>query len=317
MAIPGDRTHRVIRAIDSAGDPVTGLVIGDLSISAYRRETPGSWGTYTATPALEELGAGLYGLSFDLPPNPAWWDVRVAAAAARLSPAGWQGQTIATDLDRLAALIARPVAILSAGASLGAELPLSIVANRTRTIAVSVTDQTGAPLDLSGYTNWRIGVRTLAGLRAWESGIGTHKITGLTITGNASGLLTVTFPENLSLATAWASTTAYALGDVVRGASADLPAICVQAGTSGGSEPTWPAAPGDPISDGSAEWRMLADPATLAADAVAAGQISASARYEITGDAAGDPAKTTPIIRSSTLQIFRDEVATLYQDPSA
>lgn len=62
----------------------------------------------------------------------------------------------------------------------------------------------------------------------------------------------------------WAATTAYAL-DAKRkpvGGSSTRVYVVIQAGTSGGSQPSWPATPGATVNDGSVVWMVYAD-ATL------------------------------------------------------
>ena len=56
----------------------------------------------------------------------------------------------------------------------------------------------------------------------------------------------------------WAASTAYALGDFVKPTSANgLRYKCTAAGTSSGSEPTWPtAAAGDTVTDGGVTWEL-------------------------------------------------------------
>ena len=58
---------------------------------------------------------------------------------------------------------------------------------------------------------------------------------------------------------AWEATTAYSLGDKVKPTSGNDDGhfyICIAAGTSGGTEPTWPGASGT-VTDGTVSWREL------------------------------------------------------------
>ena len=57
------------------------------------------------------------------------------------------------------------------------------------------------------------------------------------------------------IALAWAATTAVSLGDYMEGTSGEL-GVCVAAGTSDASEPTWPAY-GATVVDGTATWRRV------------------------------------------------------------
>ena len=54
----------------------------------------------------------------------------------------------------------------------------------------------------------------------------------------------------------WASATPYLVGDCVQGASG-YAAICVSAGTSGGSTPSFSSTPGNIVTDGGAAWQTV------------------------------------------------------------
>mgnify|MGYP003133107226 FL=1 len=73
----------------------------------------------------------------------------------------------------------------------------------------------------------------------------------------------------------WAASTAYALGDTRRAATAQVTGLffkCVTAGTSGGSEPVWPTDIGVEATDGSVTWKAIssvyADLSVLAPSAI-------------------------------------------------
>ena len=73
----------------------------------------------------------------------------------------------------------------------------------------------------------------------------------------------------------WAASTAYALGNVRRAATAQVTGLffkCVTAGTSGGSEPVWPTDIGVEATDGSVTWKAIssvyADVSVLAPSAI-------------------------------------------------
>lgn len=59
----------------------------------------------------------------------------------------------------------------------------------------------------------------------------------------------------------WAATTAYALGDRVQPVTPNgFVYECTTAGTSGGSEPTWPTTPiGDTVNDGTCVWTLISN----------------------------------------------------------
>ena len=73
----------------------------------------------------------------------------------------------------------------------------------------------------------------------------------------------------------WAASTAYSLGDVRRAATDQVTGLffkCVTAGTSGGSEPSWPTDIGVEATDGSVTWKAIssvyADLSVLAPSAI-------------------------------------------------
>ncbi|MCU6710080.1 hypothetical protein M6D81_15390 [Paenibacillus sp. J5C_2022] len=74
----------------------------------------------------------------------------------------------------------------------------------------------------------------------------------------ALGTLGSTKNPNAVSAPTWAVSTAYLVGDYVKPTSGTTYIYkCVTAGTSGGSEPTWPTIDGDPVTDGSVEWETI------------------------------------------------------------
>ncbi|RLJ04402.1 MAG: hypothetical protein DRP18_04760, partial [Candidatus Aenigmatarchaeota archaeon] len=63
---------------------------------------------------------------------------------------------------------------------------------------------------------------------------------------------------NLKQPSAWSASTAYSVGDYVRPTSANgYNYECTVAGTSGGSEPTWPTTLGETVTDGSVTWECV------------------------------------------------------------
>ena len=74
---------------------------------------------------------------------------------------------------------------------------------------------------------------------------------------------------------AWAASTAYSLGNVMRAATDQVTGLffkCVSAGTSGSSQPPWPTDIGNEVVDGSVTWRAIssvyADLSVLAPGAI-------------------------------------------------
>ncbi|MDG4595480.1 MAG: hypothetical protein P9F75_07270 [Candidatus Contendobacter sp.] len=76
-------------------------------------------------------------------------------------------------------------------------------------------------------------------------------------TNNPSGVREVTSPTVVGkTASNWAATTAYAVGDRVKKVSTPTHIhVCTVAGTSAGSEPTWPTTIDATVTDGTVTWR--------------------------------------------------------------
>lgn len=55
-------------------------------------------------------------------------------------------------------------------------------------------------------------------------------------------------------AKAWQASTTYSVGDLVISTATKIIFVCTSAGTSGSSEPAWPATSGSPVVDGSVTW---------------------------------------------------------------
>lgn len=78
--------------------------------------------------------------------------------------------------------------------------------------------------------------------------------TGYTTGGETLTTKSVGFTDDAS-ASAWQASTAYAVGDIVRPTSANGHLyMCIIAGTSGGSEPTWDTTPGQDTTDNTVTW---------------------------------------------------------------
>lgn len=78
--------------------------------------------------------------------------------------------------------------------------------------------------------------------------------TGYTAGGQSLATKTVNFVDDGS-ATAWAASTSYSLGAVVRPTTANGHVyVCVQAGTSAATEPTWPTASRRTVTDNTVIW---------------------------------------------------------------
>lgn len=100
---------------------------------------------------------------------------------------------------------------------------------------------------------------------------------------------------------AWLASTAYALGEAVRPTTRNGFAYeCTTAGTSGGSEPTWPTTPGNTVNDGTAVWTCRAN-YSLAQGSLAGGDFT-----KANGDTSG---RKTTVAAKSGLSIHTSGTA--------
>jgi hypothetical protein len=101
-----------------------------------------------------------------------------------------------------------------------------------------------------------------------------------------------------SWTTAWAATTAYNAGDVIRpGTGNGFLYVCVTAGTSAGTTPTFPTVVGQTVTDGGAVWSCLGESITVWSSAAAQWTSATfSAQYGVIYDAATGVGTTEPLI---------------------
>lgn len=82
--------------------------------------------------------------------------------------------------------------------------------------------------------------------------------TGYTANGQALASKTLALTVANSWSTAWAASTAYTAGQIVRPTTGNgFVYRCVVGGTSGGSEPTWPTTPFQTVADGGVTWACV------------------------------------------------------------
>lgn len=88
--------------------------------------------------------------------------------------------------------------------------------------------------------------------------VSSAEVAGTNYTAGGKALTTVTVTKTAanSWATTWAASTAYKLGDIVRPTSGNGYVYrCTVAGTSAGSEPTWPTTIGGTVADSGVTWQ--------------------------------------------------------------
>lgn len=195
----GDLTHRVINVTDAAGAAVTGLTLADFTVTARARGYGASvWSTYTSNAAIVEIGGGDYALAFSAPPSAGWYRVKIVPAVATRAiwNASWEGECETQDLDSiftgLAAVQLGEIRNVFLGFTWNAEL----IAYRYQEWSIPMVDQTGAPVDLSGYTGLALSVRTLNQTTKKLDAMNGSP-TGFVLTASAGGIITVNWPESL------------------------------------------------------------------------------------------------------------------------
>ena len=97
------------------------------------------------------------------------------------------------------------------------------------------------------------------------SDISANEATGTGYTAGGQTLTSKTLASTTGTAwgTAWAASTGYLYGAVVRPATANgYLYLCSTAGTSGSSAPTWPTVQGETVADGTAVWTCLGESIT-------------------------------------------------------
>jgi hypothetical protein len=292
MAQPGNVTYRLLYVVNASGVAVTGLTLSSFTVQAYARGYGGSiMTTYSAGSVLQEIGSGLYDLSFLLPAAAGFFSYRIAPNTVGQLIVGaniWSGEVETQDFASINANIVVPVATVTTSAILGMTLPLECIAYRYRTLAAIIKTQSGATVDLTQYSNFKLSIRSLDQTTTkWDCAPGVPY--GVAITGDNAGNLTIDLPESASgpLYVQWAAATAHSVGDfVVPNATNGWIYRCTTAGTTGGSHPTWPTTLNSTVTDNGLVWTAVTKPIWQASSAVAIGtyvrpQTSQLAQYWI------------------------------------
>jgi hypothetical protein len=205
----------MFRVVDAAGNGVTGLVIGDFTVTTWNRGYASSdFSAWTHGTTLTAKGFGWYRLDAAGPPSAGIFLYRIKANSTSYqheSPNEWNGEVEVQDLDSLYGATVRPVAQLTQSAQLGMALPMEFVAYRYRELAITVVDQDGEEITsletdfpASGLrvairsqdqttTKWEAGPSGTISIPS--SGGGTAADFAVSISG---AILTIVMPEDAS-----------------------------------------------------------------------------------------------------------------------
>lgn len=180
---PGD-VDSVVITVKNAGVAVLGLVTANFTVAYYLDAT-----VPTAVFTVTEISGGRYRVALTLPGTAGYFSIFITSNAGYTVENGrWFGQLEAQDITSLYAIVVRPQSQLAGTSALASEVTLNLNANRRKSLTVSVVDQAGAVVDLSGYNNWRFTVwdqKHAATIYSLSSGI----------TGSALGVVAWVVPE--------------------------------------------------------------------------------------------------------------------------
>lgn len=181
---PGNVEYVIVTVRDGAGAPVLGLVTASFAVSYYLDAT-----TPAASFTAAELGLGKYRIALTSPATAGYWSVFIASGNYTVENARWHMELEVNDTDSLFSVVIRPVSQLAGASTLASELALSINGRRYKAMTVSIVDQNGTAIDLSGFTNWRWNV--------WDkTHTGSVYSLATGITGSAAGVVTWAVAEN-------------------------------------------------------------------------------------------------------------------------
>ena len=200
--IPGDTIKALILAQTYAGVAKTGLTLSDLTVSGTLNGAAAS--ISAALTEVDTIGAWRrYKLEFVVP---ALSGVSIFTVTAQPVSTSYyldtlrvvDGEIEAIDLTSIYGIISAPVvSVVNAGGPAG-DIPLRLVKSTYVPISFSVTDQTGAVIDLSGYDTPVFGIKSKNQTTTTYS-----QSSGITMT--AGGLVTIAVPESASFYTALAT----------------------------------------------------------------------------------------------------------------
>ncbi len=315
MTQPADTVTKFFRVRNLTTDalvPSLSTVEGTAFNSlGFYHQLGGSPSSYSLGSTYTDLTGGYYSWTYAVPSTKAHHGQSLLAVSANhgIEILTISGETESQDLDSLSALVAQPVGGAGTAFAFGSTVTLELAVYRQREVTQSFT---AIDLSTAEYVNWKIGIRDkdqgteAATALIWDCDSG--KLDGLTISGDAVGLLTITFPESLigPLYTTWVVARAYALGDFIRPTTNNgFIYEATIAGTSHAvTEPTWNTTEGATNTDGTVTWTCrkrslwLASIARVVGDMVRPTAANPTLIYRCTvagTSAAGEPTwPTTP-----------------------
>lgn len=196
---PGDTAHRLIKVTDpSTGAGVTGLVIGDFTVVAKARGYAASvWSDWTHASALVEISGGYYALSHAACPSAGWWRYVITSDDDYdVWSQSWEGEIESQDLDSAYTGLSAVQLGTPRNVFLGFTWPGELFAYRYGEWEIPVVDQNGDPVDLSGYTNLRLSVRSV-NQTTYKLDAQHGTPTGFVLTASAGGIVDVAWPESV------------------------------------------------------------------------------------------------------------------------
>jgi hypothetical protein len=200
---PGEANAKIFQVINaSTGALVSGLTLSDFTIVhkyvPSGSTTPAAW-THGATITAVSGLAGYYTLNFASPPAAAFWFIypQPNNTAYIFNPVpGYQAELETQDVDSLYANLIRTTVQDQTKVYLGQPISNAAKVAFRYDVWTFTILQGNNPVDLSGYTNVTLGIRS-----ADQTSIKYNAVTGVggwTITANNAGLLSITWPEAIT-----------------------------------------------------------------------------------------------------------------------
>lgn len=200
---PGEANAKIFQVLNaSTGAVVTGLTLSDFTINHRHipngSTSPASW-THGATIAEDGSYPGSYTINFASPPACKFWYLypKPNNTAYIFNPVpGYQAELETQDVDSLYANLIRTTVQDQTKVYLGQPISnASKVAFRYDVWTFTI-QQGNTPVDLSGYTNVTLGIRSADQAKIKVNA--TNGVGGWVITANNAGLLSITWPEAIT-----------------------------------------------------------------------------------------------------------------------